>query len=73
MVYEMHELAKECRNFPLSTNDLRVSVRNKGNDALCINRFQVKSWGKIPKTLQCYMPLKKEFWVESESLKMTCD
>ena len=73
MFYESHEMAQECRNFPISTKDVRVFVRNRGKDALCINRFQVRSWGRIPKILRCYMPLDPEFWVESESLQMTCD
>ena len=75
MTFGIHELAKECQHFPISTIDLQVFVTNLGSDALCIDKFQIKGnvQGDTPKTLNCYIPMKPEFWVESASLKMICD
>ena len=38
MEYYSHELHEDCREFSISTYDLRVSVINHGSDALCIDR-----------------------------------
>lgn len=39
MKYGSHELSWECRNFPIFTDDLKVSIINSGSDSLCIDRY----------------------------------
>lgn len=75
MHYKYHEISRECQDFPISTTDLRVHITNAGNDALCLDRFQILTDGNH-KVLNCYLPLmdpNDEFWVEAQKLVVTCD
>lgn len=72
--FKSHEFDEGCRDFPISTKDLKVSIENSGSDVVCLNRFQILSDG--PKELNCYIPLDDpydEFWFASKKLIVKCD
>lgn len=50
MEYANHELSKDCRNFPISTNDVQVMLKNEGSDALCIDKYL----SRLPSILDCF-------------------